>query len=242
MAKTAKKLESFFGARRRRCTLVRGELLRSKGKERRMKLSVKLSVTMPLTSNENGNNNLTDCPEPFLLQFAVMEKQDSASNRATIDVEFDSMAVRMFATDNIVNPTVSIQGALLHKFAMIGEGTGEKRSVSLDFLIYLPATEELRAWEWLTIHSEFWLESVKSQGSLDLSDEAEDEDEDEEISTGPVLTQPPPDKRIQVVPPPAGKSGPKQLAEYHAQQVDDSPKRHFEPPATTRRKPGSRVN
>ena len=72
MEKSAKKLESFFGARRRRCTLVRGELLKSKGNEKRMKLSVSMILS---------NTNLTDCPEPFLTQFGVMEKQDSALNR-----------------------------------------------------------------------------------------------------------------------------------------------------------------
>jgi hypothetical protein len=234
MAKAAKKLEDFFGAGRRRCTLDRGELLKSKGNEKRMKLN----VSMPMS-----NTNLSHCPEPFLTQFDVMHKQDAATNRARIDVEFDSMAVRIFSTDSLVEPVVSIQGALLHKFAMVGEGIGEKRTVTLEFLIYLPATKPLHDWEWDATHAEFFIESVKSQGSLDLSGEAaeEDEDEDEEISSGPVLTQPPPDKRIQVVPP-ASKSGPKQLAEYHAQQSDDSPKSHIEPPATARRKPGTRVN
>ena len=231
MGKKAKKLEDFFGARRRRCTLVRGELLKSKGNEKRMKLS----VVMPL-----NNTELAYCPEPFLTQLGVMEKQDSALNRARIDVEFDSMAVRIFSTDAIIEPTVNIHGALLHKFAMVGEGTGEKRTVSLEFLIYLPATKPLHDWEWDATHAEFFIESVKSQGSLDLSGEAEDEDNDEE-STGPVLTQPPPDNRIQVVPP-AAKSGPKQLAEFHAQAGADGPKIHIEPPATTRRKPGQRVH
>jgi hypothetical protein len=231
MGKQVKKCEDFFGARRRRCTLVRGELLKSKGNEKRMKLS----VVMPL-----NNTELTYCPEPFLTQLGVMEKQDSALNRARIDVAFDSMSVRIFSTDAIIEPTVNIHGALLHKFAMVGEGAGEKRTVSLEFLIYLPATKPLHDWEWHATHAEFFVETVKAQGSLDLSGEAEDEDNDEE-SNGPVLTQPPPGKRVVVVPP-AAKSGPKQLAGFHASEGQPEKHAHIEPPATTRRKPGSRFN
>ena len=208
MAKQSKKLEDFFGARRRVATLLSSQLLRSKGKERRMKLA----VSMPLS-----NTDLTGIPLQFQDQFAVMEKQDAATNRSTIDVEFDSMSVRIFSTDSVIEPTEAIQGALLHKFAMIGEGTGNKRVVSLDFLIYLPATEGLRAWEWDHIHGEFFLESVKAQGSLNLSGEVEDEDDDGD----PAPTKfglPPEDKRIQVVPP-AAKSVPAQLKQFHEAQT-----------------------
>ncbi len=205
MAKTAKKLENFFGARRRRVMLVRGELLKSKGNERRMKLS----VSMPLS-----NTTLTDCPEPLLTQFGVMEKQDSALNRARVDIEFDSMAVRIFSTDSLVEPIVAIQGALLHKFAMVGEGVGEKRTVAAEFLIYLPATKPLYDWAWDATHAEFFIECVKAQGALDLSGEVDEDDEDEDRQ---VLTQPPADKRIQVMPL-AAKSGPKELAAYHEKQ------------------------
>jgi hypothetical protein len=215
MAKQSKKLEDFFGARRRRCTLVRGELLKSKGNEKRMKLN----VLMPLSGT-----NLTGTPQPFMTQFNVMEKQDAATNRARIDVEFDSMAVRIFSTDAIIEPIVNIHGALLHKFVMVGKGTGEKRTVSLEFLIYLPATKPLHDWEWDATHAEFFVESVNVQGSLDLSGEAEDEDNDEE-STGPVLTQPPPDKRIVAVPPPSAKSGPANFKQFHAgQEASSKPK------------------
>jgi len=231
MGKQARKLSDFFGARRRSATLLSSQLLRSKGKERRMKLS----VTMPLS-----NTDVLGIPIQFQNQLNVMEKQDAATNRASIDVEFDSMGVRIFSTAAYVEPVVSINGALLHKFAMVADGVGDKRAVSLDFLIYLPATPELRAWEWDTIHSEFFLEAVKAQGSLDLSGEAEDEDNDEE-SNGPVLTQPPPGKRVVVVPP-AAKSGPKQLAGFHASEGQPEKHAHIEPPATTRRKPGSRFN
>ena len=232
MAKQSKKLEDFFGARRRRCTLVRGELLKSKGNEKRMKLNVSMALS---------GTNLTDCPEPFLTQFAVMEKQDSALNRARIDVEFDSMAVRIFSTDSLVEPVVAINGALLHKFAMVGEGVGEKRTVALEFLIYLPATKPLHEWEWDATHAEFFVESVKAQGSLDLSGEAEEEEDDEE-STGPVLTQPPPGERIKVMPP-AAKSGPKEQAAHHAAQGAPAGHTHIEPPtATSRRRPGMRPN
>lgn len=210
MAKQTKKLEDFFGARRRRVTLVRGELLKSKGNEKRMKLS----ISMPLS-----NTNLTDCPEPLLSQFAVMEKEDSALNRARIDIEYDSMAVRIFSTEGIIEPTVAISGALLHKFAMVGEGTGEKRVVCAEFLIYLPATKDLYDWAWHATHGEFFVESVKAQGSLNLSDEVEDEDEEE---TSP-LTMPPAGERVKVMPP-AGKNGgvkngPKELAGFHEKQV-----------------------
>jgi hypothetical protein len=231
MAKQSKKLEDFFGARRRRCTLVRGELLKSKGKEKRMKLNVSMLLS---------GTTLTDCPEPFLAQFAVMEKQDSALNRARVDVEFDSMAVRIFSTDNIVEPTVAITGALLHKFAMVGEGSGEKRTVSLEFLIYLPATADLYAWNWDAVHGEFFCECVKAQGSLDLSGEAADEEDNDEESTSPLDTAQGRAGAVVVVPP-AAKSGPKQLEQFHAAHGAPAGHTHIEPPAG-RRRPGSRPN
>jgi hypothetical protein len=206
VAKNVLKLEDFFGAKRRAAILLSSQLLRSKGKERRMKLS----VTMPMT-----NSDLSQCPAPFFAQFGVMEKQDSATNRATVDAEFDSMGVRIFSTDSIIEPTVSLSGALLHKFAMTGEGSGEKRLVSLDFLIYLPATPELRTWEWDHIHETFYLESVKAQGSLNLSDEAEEDDEER---SNPLATETGRSKRVTVIPPANKKNGPKELAEFHAKQ------------------------
>jgi hypothetical protein len=144
-----------------------------------------------------------------------MEKPNSALNRATIDVEFDSMSVRFYSTDSTVEPIVSMPGTLIHKFAMVSEGEGEKRVVSLDFLIYLPASEALRAWEWEYIHKEFYLESVKAQGSLNLSDEAE---EDEEERSNPLATETGRSKRVTVIPPANKKNGPKELAEFHAKQ------------------------
>jgi hypothetical protein len=65
MAKQAVKLENFFEARRRVATLLSSQLLRSKGKERRMKLS----ITMPLSNTE-----LTGIPLQFQNQFGVMKK------------------------------------------------------------------------------------------------------------------------------------------------------------------------
>src|ERR1700733_13448380 len=121
MGQQSKKLTDFFGGRRRSCMLIQSVLLKSKGNEKRMKLT----VSMPLSGT-----NLTNAPEPFLTQFMVCEKEDSASNHAAIDVQFDSMAASIYSTDDIVNPTVLSHGALLHRFAMIGKGTGDKRTVS----------------------------------------------------------------------------------------------------------------
>ena len=154
-------------------------------------------------------------------------------------VESVKAASEVFAP--VTGEVVAINGALLHKFAMVGEGVGEKRTVALEFLIYLPATKPLHEWEWDATHAEFFVESVKAQGSLDLSGEAEEEEDDEE-STGPVLTQPPPGERIKVMPP-AAKSGPKELAAHHAAQGAPAGHTHIEPPtATSRRRPGMRPN
>lgn len=231
MPKTQKKLSDFFGSRRRKCTLITSSLLKSKGNEKRMKLT----VSMPLS-----NTDMQDIPTDFLSQFRVMETEDSASNRCMIEVEFNSMAIRIFSTDTIIEPSVpTIQGALLHHFAMIGEGTGEKRRVSLDFLIYLPATKALHDWEWDHVHAELHLEAIQSQGSLDLSSEAEEDDEDEEEQM-PLHTARGRNEDVVVVPASA-KSGPKQLTEFHANEVNAGRSGNvaqMEPPAGRgRRKP-----
>jgi hypothetical protein len=222
MAKTSKKLTDFFGGRRRSCTLIQSVLLKSKGNEKRMKLT----VSMPLS-----NTNLTNAPEPFLTQFSVSEKEDSASNHAAIDVQFDSMAVSIYSIDEIAQPTVVSQGALLHRFAMIGKGTGEKRTVSLDFLIYLPATTALREWEWNNIKGEFFLEAAPSQHALPLEDEADEEenegDEEEEPDKEGELD---PDNETEAGEEPTlslvhSKSGPSDLAAYHEKQLDQEQRR-----------------
>ena len=123
------------------------------------------------------------------------------------------MSVRFYSTDSTTEPIVSMPGTLIHKFAMVGEGDGEKRVVSLDFLIYLPASEALRAWEWEYIHKEFFLEAVKAQGSLNLSDEAEDEEEER---VNPLVTEIGRSQKVVAAKP--GKSGPKELADYHSKQ------------------------
>lgn len=206
MAKQAKKMADFFDARRRSCFLLRSELLKSRGKEMRKKMFISMLLSA---------TNLSTCPEPFLTQFAVMAKDDSALNRATIDVEFASMAVRIFSTDASTEPAVRVNGALIHRFAMVAEGVGEKRTVSLEFLLYLPAPIALHEWEYHHMHGEFFLEAVQEQGTLDLSNEADDEEEER---TSPLDTEHGRNQTVIAVPAKSGKSGPKQLAEFHAKQ------------------------
>ena len=101
----------------------------------------------------------------------------------------------------------------MQKLAVVASGEGEKRELELHLVAYVPASIELRDWAWSHLHKKFWLEAAYSQTELDFEPSEEDEDEDEE-ELDPDNEGPAAKKATKAKP----KSGPKQLAEFHAAQ------------------------
>ena len=163
MAKQLARLTDFFEGKRRRCTLDDYHQLKSAGNENRMKLM----ISMPLS-----NEPATGLPNEFVEEFGLMEKEDSAANFKKISVEVKAAKFTIFTTDTIKSHVVRTDGCTLNNFRLIGAGVEEKRTVSLDFVVYMPWGEPLHKWCSDTLHGDFFCETIPSQMELIEEEEA----------------------------------------------------------------------
>jgi hypothetical protein len=172
---------------------------------------IKLDVHMPLL-----NQNLKGMDGAISEAFTVMAKDDSKIERSSLNVELDGFTLDIFATDESKRRTATSTGVRMQKLALVASGEGEKRELELHLVAYIPATIEIRDWAWTHLHKSFWLEAVYSQSELDFGDGEDEDDEDGDLDTDnePVLGGGKKPAKAR------GKSGPKQLAEYHATQPD----------------------
>jgi hypothetical protein len=207
-AQKATKLKSFFNGHRRGATLNTWAHLKTRAGEDR----IKLDIHMPLL-----NQNLKGMDSAISEAFTVMAKDDSKIERSSLNVELEGFTLDIFATDESKRRSATSTGVRMQKLAVVASGEGERRELELHLVAYIPASIDLRDWAWTHLHKSFWMEAVYSQTELDF-DGAEEEEEGEEDGDTLPLTQPPPGQRVKVMPP-AAKSGPKQLAAFHEQEV-----------------------
>jgi hypothetical protein len=122
--------------------------------------------------------------------FTLMAKDQSKISRTSLNVEMEGMTLECFATDTMKSPAVLTTGVKFQKFALVASGEGEKRTLDLTMVAYLPASIQLRDWAWDNLHATFYLESVYSQSEIDWVGEAEfiednpdaPDDDEEEVS------------------------------------------------------------
>jgi hypothetical protein len=157
MAKQLVRLKEFFEGKRRRCTLDDYHQLKSTGNENRMKLM----ISMPLS-----NNPVDGLPTEFSEEYMLMKRQESAANFKKISVEVKAAKFTIFTTDAIKSHVVRTDGCTLNSFRLIGNGVEEKRTVSLDFVVYLPWGDPLHKWCAENLHGDFFCETVPSQMQL----------------------------------------------------------------------------
>ena len=157
MAKQLARLKDFFEGKRRRCTLDDYHQLKSVGNENRMKLM----ISMPLS-----NQPVSGLPDEFVEEYALMEKGNSAANFKKISVEVKAAKFTIFTTDTIKSHVVRTDGCTLNSFRLIGAGVEEKRTVSLDFIVYIPWSDNLHKWCAENLHADFFCETVPSQMEL----------------------------------------------------------------------------
>lgn len=206
MANKPTKLQNLFEGRRRRASLNAWTHLRSSAPE--SKSRIKLELRLPLL-----NESLVGMNGPVSDAFTVMAKDDSTIERTNLGVHLEGMTLEFFATDGAKSPAVSSTGVKMLKLALIAAGEGEKRTIDLSITAYVPASIQLRDWAWEHLHADFHLEAVYSQSEMDFSgpaDGEDDEDEDEEAEEPAAVSA--------KAPRAPRKSGPKELAEYHAAQ------------------------
>jgi hypothetical protein len=165
------KITSFFDARRRECFLQSWEHLKNTAGEAR----VKLVLSMPLL-----NQPLIAMPDAISKAYALMCEDRSNVARANLDIYCEGMTIQLFSTDESKSPAVSATGTTLQKFHMESAGEGEKRTLDLCCVVYVPANVNLRDWAWDHLHATFYLESTYSQTEMEFTDEAPPPEEDDE--------------------------------------------------------------
>ena len=157
MAKQLARLKDFFEGKRRRCTLDDYHQLKSQGNENRMKLM----ISMPLSDQPADG-----LPDEFAEEYALMGKHKSAANFKKIAVEVKAATFTIFSTDTIKSHAVRAGSCTLNSFRLIGVGVEEKRTVSLDFVVYIPWSDSLHKWCSDTLHGDFFCETIPTQMEL----------------------------------------------------------------------------
>ena len=203
------KIKSFFDGRRREARLVLYTHLKTKAEENRFKLS----LSLPLL-----NRSLVSMPKAVSDVFSIMAKDDSDLSRAKLAVFLEGMTLEVYSTDTQTGaPVLSITGCTFKSLQLAAAGVAEKRTIDLEMMAYVPASLVLHDWVYPQLHGTFFLEAVYSQSEMDFSDLPDEEDESDEQEEEPDLD---PDNEPVIVKPlrPSKKSGPKDLAAFHAAQ------------------------
>jgi hypothetical protein len=165
------KLTDFFNGRRREIFLNSWEHLKSSAGESR----IKLDLSIPLL-----NRPLLAVPDVVSKAYALMGEDSSAVARANLSIYFEGMTVEFFATEESKSPDVSATGVTLQKMHLVAQGRGDKRTLDLNLVAYVPANVNVRDWAWYLLHGTGYLEAVYSQSEMEFQDEADSEDEDDE--------------------------------------------------------------
>lgn len=191
-------LKTFFEGRRRKAFLSDWKQTR----DRRGIDALKIEMRFPLL-NESVVGMNQEVSDPFML----MAKDDSKTDRSAINVEIKGMTLELFSTGTSKDHWVMTTGTHFKKLWLTAEGEDDKKEVNLHVVLYVPGSIEMRDWAWIHMHKEFHAEAIYSQSEMDLKGELEDiEDEENQEAATP----PPSPQR------PAKKTGPKELAAYHA--------------------------
>ena len=175
------KLQQLFEGHRRRASLTAWTHLRTKAGESRIKMDLRLPL---LNESVVGMNDVMG------EAFSLMAKDDSKISRTSLNIGMEGMTLECFSTDANKSPAVLTTGVKFQKFALVAAGEGEKRTLDLTMVAYLPASIQLRNWAWENLHATFFLESVYSQSEMDFVSEEEaiednpdapEDDEEEEL-------------------------------------------------------------
>jgi len=163
------KLQQLFEGHRRKAFLVAWSHLRTKAGESRIKLDLRLPLLNEPILGMNGD---------IASAFEVMVKDDSKIDRTSLNVELEGMTLESFTTDTIKHPSVVNTGVKFQKLALVAAGEGEKRTLDLLIVAYIPASIQLRDWAWENLHATFFMETEYSQSEMEFVSEEEASDDD----------------------------------------------------------------
>jgi len=176
MAKENNKIKEFFEGRRRAASLAAWTHLRNRAGETSR---IKLDLRFPLL-----NHDVQGMPESIGEAFTTMAKDASAIMRTNLNIFYEGMTLEFFTADTGIRPAVSVTGVTLDKFSVVAAGTGEKRTVDLQAVAYIPANIQLRDWAWDHLHGSFHTEAVYSQSEIKF-DEAVPKGDDPDAPEDP---------------------------------------------------------
>jgi hypothetical protein len=163
------KLQQLFEGHRRKASLVAWTHLRTKAGESRIKMDLRLPL---LNESTIGMNDVMG------EAYNLMAKEESKINRTSLNVEMEGMTLELYSVEMTRERSALCTGVKFQKFALVSAGEGEKKTLDLSMVAYLPASIQLRDWAWDNLHATFWLESVYSQSELDWVGEEEAPDTD----------------------------------------------------------------
>jgi hypothetical protein len=209
LAKLLTKINHFFEGHRRKAFLLTYTHLMTKAEEGRFKIEFRFPL---LTEGQQGMHGAIGDV------FNIMSKDDSKMGRTALNVFLDGMTIEAFTTSDRATSkerNISVTGAKMTKMVLVPSGEGEKRQIDLHLIVYVPAGPALRDWCYAQLHKEFGIEAVYSQSEINFSDDPEDGDSDEDDEDGEDSDE----DSDEPVPAQVKKSGPKQLAEFHAKQI-----------------------
>ena len=152
------KLQQLFEGHRRKASLMAWTHLRTKAGESRIKMDLKLPLL---------NESIVGMNDVMGEAYTLMAKDESKISRTSLNVEMEGMTLECFATDDPKSPKALMStGVKFQKLALVAAGEGEKRTLDLTMVAYLPASIQLRDWSWENLHATFFLESVYSQSEM----------------------------------------------------------------------------
>jgi hypothetical protein len=223
---TKTKIDNFFEQRRREVRLQHWQHLRTAAPESADR--IKLALSMPLL-----NNPIVGAHKDVRIGYEAMEKDGCTIKRSKLDIFLEGMTLDIFdlplsdqrrlaAEDE--KPTFSVAGAKFDNFAIVSTGEGSKRTIDLQFTVYMPGTKRLMNYCWDHNHMAFFIESVYTQTEMKFDEDKDGTDEDEKEESG--SDEPAADAEEALVDPvekpesvSGKKSGPKELADFHAKEV-----------------------
>jgi hypothetical protein len=190
LANTTKKLKEFFEGRRRELTLDDWKPLKTAGGELRLKLLLR----MPLL-----NQPLQGVPTEISEAFIAMQKDESPIDSSKLNIMYDGMTCEFFTDDvaklpwtngkeGLAGGIASVTGAMFDKFVTIAKGKGEKRTVDLQFVCYVGATQGMKDWAFEHLHGKTYAEAVYSQSEMGNEFMQEEKQEEEKKDDDSQLT------------------------------------------------------
>jgi hypothetical protein len=172
----AEKIETFFPNQKKRMLLKAAGTgpVMGKDKTRRIRLALKMSL---------DDGKLVGMPSYIADAYNALAKDDSVMDDPKLLIELDGINVEFYATDQTKDPTIKVEGVMLHSFHVSRETVKRDGEAPPIFLYFTLKTSGWipKLWLWLAdnLNADFWMMFEGSNMTLSFVGPAKDEDEDD---------------------------------------------------------------